>query len=82
MSKLDKLLARLAAMPKDFTWDELKTILDSLGYTMKKGNGSRRKFIHNETLDIINLHEPHPQKVLKPYALKQVVEKLKANDLM
>jgi hypothetical protein len=49
---------------------------------MKKGNGSRRKFIHNETLDIINLHEPHPQKVLKPYALKQVVEKLKANDLM
>ena len=32
MTKKDKLLERFLSIPKDFTFDELKTLLRSLGY--------------------------------------------------
>ena len=41
-----------------------------------KTGGSRRKFVEADK-NIITLHKPHPGKILKEYALKQVVEHLK-----
>jgi predicted RNA binding protein YcfA (HicA-like mRNA interferase family) len=79
MSKKNKLIDRLLLTPQDFTWDELGTILTSFGYReMKTGKtgGSRRQFVDADK-NIITLHKPHPGKILKEYALKQVVEHLK-----
>lgn len=79
MSKTEKLIERLLAFPKDFTWDELIKILDHFGYkeikTGKTG-GSRRKF-SDARQHIISLHKPHPGNILKYYQLKEVVAKLK-----
>lgn len=36
MGRKDKLLARLQQRPKDFTWNELTTLLNSLGYKQAK----------------------------------------------
>lgn len=79
MSKNDKLLARLLAMPADFTWDELLRLLRQLGYAEQaagKTGGSRRAFVKAETGVIIRLHKPHPGNVLKQYQLRQLIQQL------
>ncbi len=66
------------SLPKDFTWDELMVVLSSFGYEeIKKGKtgGSRRRF-KDANNNLILLHEPHPGKIIKPTALKLVVEHL------
>jgi len=79
LGKIEKLIERFLKVPKDFTWDELVTLLSHFGYeplkTSKTG-GSRRKFVNNKKV-IINLHKPHPEPELKQYAIKQVIETLK-----
>ena len=79
MGKIDKLIAKLKSKPKDFTWDELKKVLSHYGYTeiKKKGKtgGARRKFVNNKK-DIISLHEPHPERIIKTYVVKQIIEHL------
>lgn len=77
MSKSDKLKARLCSKPKDFTYQELVTLLKAMGFTEEKGSGSRRKFFNQASGKLINLHQPHPGNILKKYALEQVIEKLK-----
>jgi len=79
MSKIDKIMKKFNSNPKDFTWDELLKLLNHYGYIEinKKGKtgGSRRKFA-NKNQTIISLHEPHPQKIIKPYVIKQIKEHL------
>ncbi|MFY2510454.1 type II toxin-antitoxin system HicA family toxin [Vibrio pectenicida] len=69
MSKHDKLLNRLLSKPKDFTWDELNKLLSSFDYELSNGKGSRRKFIHRKKNQVISLHEPHPQNIIKRYVI-------------
>lgn len=48
MSKLEKEIERLKSKPKDFTYDELKIILNNFGFIENnkgKTSGSRVKFI-------------------------------------
>jgi predicted RNA binding protein YcfA (HicA-like mRNA interferase family) len=71
----NKRLDRLKQRPKDFTWGELVTLLEGLGYTLKKSSGSGRKFIDAEKRKI-SLHEPHPEKTLKAYVIDQVLTAL------
>lgn len=71
----DKRLQRLKSLPKNYTWDELKTLLERMGYEMRTGNGSRRKFIDVNKNKIL-LHEPHPQRELKEYQIRNVLEQL------
>ena len=78
MSTIAKLKKRLTSSPKDFEWNELKKLLAHFGYDeAKKGKtgGSRVKFIHPITKDVISLHRPHPKKILKSYQVRQIVEK-------
>lgn len=79
MSKIEKLIERFKTVPKNFTWEELVKVLKHYGYQelSKKGKtgGSRRKFV-NKNNDIINLHKPHPQNIVKQYAIRQVLEKI------
>ena len=84
MTKKDKLKERLLRCPSDFTWDELKQLLFSLGYresNVGKTSGSRVRFVSDEYSPIL-LHKPHPKPVIKMYMLKQVIEQLKKEGLL
>lgn len=81
MSKIEKLIARFESKPKDFTWDELIRLLHYFGYEEMRGSGSRRKFIHVNS-QVIILHEPHPQKILKRYQIEQVYAVLVEENLL
>jgi hypothetical protein len=78
MSKKDKLVERLMSKPKDFTFDEMKTLLSYFEYELKQGGtGSGVKFIKHGSGEVINFHKPHPNGVLKKYILEQIIEKLR-----
>jgi hypothetical protein len=80
MSQHGKLKSRLLSVPKDFTWDELIKVLAHYGYkeiTGGKTGGSRRKFVDAQKT-IISLHKPHPGNIVKSYALREVIDHLKA----
>ncbi|RYE28856.1 MAG: type II toxin-antitoxin system HicA family toxin [Sphingobacteriaceae bacterium] len=79
MSKLEKLITWFLSKPKDLTWDELILILAHYGYNeipAGKTGGSRRRFSNGDK-DIIALHKPHPQPVVKSYVIKQLLLELK-----
>ena len=78
MSKKDKLIDRLLKKPKDFSFDEMESLLLYLGYELKQGGtGSGVKFIKDGSNEVINFHKPHPSGILKRYVLDQVIEKLR-----
>ena len=80
MSKKDKLIQRLKSEPKDFTYDEVKTLLNYLGFEESnkgKTSGSAVKFYSYNFNREILLHKPHPSSILKPYQIMQVIEILK-----
>ena len=76
MSKQEKLINRLLSKPKDFEWAEAVSILESMGFEIIKGGGSRRKFLHKESKTVISLHEPHPGKIMKTYAIQEIISAL------
>lgn len=77
MSKYDKLLKRLLSKPTDFEWSEAVTVLTHFGFEIVSGSGSRRKFKHSKTGSLIILHEPHPKRIMKQYAVDIIVTALK-----
>lgn len=80
MSRSEKLLVRLLSHPKDFTYPELKTLLNSLGYTEEQGAGSRVCF--KSTNHKIKLHKPHPGNILKQYQLGLIIDELRKEGLI
>lgn len=83
MGKKEKLIARLKSIPKDFTFEEMETLLIALGFEMSnkgKTSGSRVKFIKDD-IPII-LHKPHPRKELLEYQVKQILEVLEEEGLI
>lgn len=81
MAKHRKALEKLCATPPraDIKWDELKSALEHLGYTMLKGSGSRRKFFHQGKNALIICHAPHPSPDVDKGCIADVIEHLKAN---
>lgn len=80
MGKSEKLLNQLLRNPKDFTFNELETLLNSFGFELSNAggtSGSAVRFINRETGQIIRLHKPHPSPVLKQYLVKFVINELK-----
>ena len=78
MSRKDKLLSKLLSKPKDFTYNELKTLLELIGYkedNVGKTSGSAVRFI-NDKKHIIRLHKPHSDNTVKSYIIKMVIEEL------
>lgn len=83
MSKKDKLIKRLLKKPKDFTFDEMESLLSYFDYELKQGGtGSGVKFMKVGSNDVINFHKPHPNGILKRYVLDQVIEKLRKDGLL
>lgn len=84
MARKDKLIEKLRRHPRDFTWDELVSLLKSLGYKFikpGKTTGSRRRFLHPDH-GVICLHQPHPGNVLKKYQADQILEVLEQEGLI
>lgn len=83
MGKLEKLIERLKSCPKDFTFDEMQSLLLALGFELSnkgKTSGSRVKFFKDGVCII--LHKPHPRKELLAYQIKQVIETLSEEGLI
>ncbi len=84
MSKLEKEIERLKSKPKDYTYEEAKSLLNKLGfleYNKGKTSGSRVEFIKDGKVEI-ELHKPHPKNILKSYQIKIILEKLKDGGLI
>lgn len=77
MSKKEKALARLLSKCTDFTWDEALVVMKHHGFITLNGNGSRRKFVHEVTRVKVLIHEPHPEKIIKAYAVQLLIDGLK-----
>jgi predicted RNA binding protein YcfA (HicA-like mRNA interferase family) len=83
MGKKEKLIERLKSIPKDFTFDEMKKILELLGFEISnegKTSGSRVRFKKGSVP--IMLHKPHPRKELLEYQIKEVLEILEKENLI
>jgi len=80
MSKHQKALDRLCATPSpaDIKWQELKAVLEHLGYDLLKNTGSRRKFYHHGKKALFICHEPHPSPNVDKGCIADVVEHLRA----
>lgn len=84
MSRLDKEIERLKLKPKDYTYDEAKSLLNKLGffeYNKGKTSGSRVKLTNVKNVQI-ELHKFHPRNILKPYQIKDIIEKLREGGLI
>ena len=83
MGKKDKLIKRLKSRSKDFTFDEAETLLKyfDFAYSNKGKTSGSRVIFESENHGCIMLHKPHPQKELKDYQIKQLIEYLEQEDL-
>ena len=84
MTRKEKLIQRLKSKPKDFTWNDLTSLLTALGFTeVKTGKtgGSRRRFVNSDNV-VISLHKPHPGNILKRYQIEQIIEILSGEELI
>lgn len=77
MSKKDKLKNKLLSNPSDFTWNQLKTLMQGYGFTILEGKGSRVKFYHEGKNLYLAFHKPHPGNVIKQYMVDDTVTCLK-----
>ena len=79
MSRLEKEIERLKSKPKDYTYEEAKSLFNKLGYIENnkgKTSGSRVIF-RNDKGEKIELHKQHPKNILKPYQIAIIVKSLK-----
>ena len=79
MSGKEKIIERLLSRPKDFSYDELVTLLKVFGYEeVRTGrtSGSRRASIHISNGHIIRLHKPHPDNIMRMYQIDYIIDEL------
>ena len=84
MGQKEKLIEKLKAKPKTFTFEDTEHLLKYFGYARSnKGrtSGSRVMFVKEDCPPIL-LHKPHPRKELLEYQIKQLIETLEQEDLL
>ena len=80
MSTLEKAIERIKRTPSDYTYREVKQLLEQFGfrqYNKGKTSGSRVRFFRESDSRIINIHKPHPSDVMSIGAIKDIVNLLK-----
>ena len=83
MGKKEKLIQRIKTVHNDFSFDELCTLLSSIGFeqlNMGRTSGSRLRFVYGEC--VIVMHKPHPGNELKQYQVRQVISVLESEGLI
>lgn len=80
----DKLIKRITSIPNDFTFSEAETLLKYFDYSRSdKGRTSGSRVIFtSDKYPPITMHKPHPQKELKLYQIKQLIDALKQEGLI
>lgn len=84
MGQKEKLIERLKAKPKAFTFDDAESLLRYFGYERSnKGrtSGSRIVFVSEQHPPIL-MHKPHPRKELLEYQVKQLIQILEQEGLL
>ena len=84
MGQKEKLIERLKAKPKTFTFDDAEALLRYFAYRKSnkgKTSGSRVMFVSDGHPPIL-LHKPHPRKELLEYQIKQLREILEQEGLL
>ena len=84
MGQKEKLIERLRASPKTFTFDDVESLLRYFGYSRSnKGrtSGSRIMFLSEDHPPIL-MHKPHPRKELLEYQVKQLTQILEQEGLL
>ena len=79
MSRLEKEIERLKSKPKDYTYDEVKSLLNKLGFfENNKGrtSGSKVEFLNKDGKKI-EIHKQHPKNILKAYQINLILKTLK-----
>lgn len=79
MGKLDKLKEKFKNPDSTVTYQEATQLLNGLNFiedNKGKTSGSRVCFFRKSDGAIIMLHKPHPNKELKKYAKRNLVENL------
>ena len=67
MTQNEKLKRRILLLPKDFTFEELESLLFQLGFKRDnkgKTSGSRVRFYHQEKHLQYLAHKTHPQSII------------------
>jgi predicted RNA binding protein YcfA (HicA-like mRNA interferase family) len=83
MSRGDRLVEEFKACRGPFPYRDLVRLLSQLGFAEKEaGGGSKRKFVHSVTKQIIRLHEPHPGNEIKQYMVRQIRDQLVEQELI
>ncbi len=80
MTKFEKAIKRIKTVPKDFTYDELKSLLVHLGFeesSKGKTSGSAICFFRKSDNRVFMFHKPHPGNIVKPVYIKKLLEYLK-----
>jgi hypothetical protein len=63
--------------PKDFTFDEMRNLLELLGFEMSnKGKASGSRVLFKNGNIPITLHKPRPRKEFLEYQIKYVLDAL------
>ena len=78
MSKLEKEIERLKSKPRNYKYDEARSLLNKLDFfEYNKGitSGSRVEF-KDEYGRKITLHKPHPSNIIKPYKIIGILKQL------
>ncbi len=84
MGQKEKLVEKLKSKPKTFTFDDMVKLLGFFGMKCSnkgKTSGSRVMF-SSQKHGCIRMHKPHPQKELKSYQVKQLLEFLEKENLV
>ena len=84
MGSIERLKLELKSRPRSFTWQDMRRVLHSVGYseiTGGKTSGSRVRFTHPTAAPIV-LHRPHPGNQMKQYAIRLVADTLESEDLL
>ena len=84
LGQKEKLIERLKAKPKAFTFDDAEALLRYFSYARSnkgKTSGSRVMFVSEEHPPIL-LHKPHPRKELLEYQVKQLIAQLEQEGLI
>ncbi|MBQ6062144.1 MAG: type II toxin-antitoxin system HicA family toxin [Prevotella sp.] len=85
MVSKNKLIERFSRLPKDFTFEETISLLESFGYKKHnkgKTSGSRIRFKNEATRMYIDIHRPHPGSIMKEWMIKEIYKHLKSNKLI
>lgn len=79
MTKFEKALERIKTIPKDFTYDEMKSLLEHLGFEeINKGKTSCSavSFVRTKDKRVFMFHKPHPGNIVKPCYIKELIKLL------